>query len=332
MGFRVLVTDLRHESIEREKRILSEIDAEVIAGFCETEDQVLEFGTDFDALMVSYTPIGEKIFSNMPRLKVVVKYGVGYDNIDLDAATRWGVAVCNVRHHCIDEVSTHAVGLLLCAVRRICYFNNEVRNGVWRDDPSELGIIRLKGKNLGIVGLGNIGGRFAEKMFPFGVNVLVYDPYIPDARIVKKGYHRIDRLDKLFSKSNFISIHCPLNDETRGMICSEVLSMSRGLILVNTARGGIVDNASVVRGIKNGEISIYAADVLSEEPPYVEDESLKFLLSSDRVILTPHCAWYSCESEEELIEGTAQEVLNVLSGRKPRSLVNPEVMKKLKKG
>lgn len=330
MGFRVLVTDLRHESTEREKRILSSIDADVIAGFCETEEQVLEFGTDFDALMVSYTPIGEKLFSKMPKLKVVVKYGVGYDNIDLDAATRWGVAVCNVRHHCIEEVSTHALGLLLCAVRRICYLSNEVRNGVWRDDPSGLGITRMKGKNLGIVGLGNIGSRFAEKVIPLGVNILVYDPYIPKVKIEKKGYQRVNRLDELFSRSNFISIHCPLNDETRGIISTEVLSRSRALILVNTARGAIVDNASVVRAIKNGEVSIYAADVLSEEPPYRDDESLKFLLSSESVILTPHYAWYSCESEEELIEGTAQEVLNVLSGKKPRSLVNPEVQGRLK--
>jgi D-3-phosphoglycerate dehydrogenase len=330
MAFKVLVTDLRHESIERERHILSAIGAEVIAGFCETEEEVLEFGTDFDALMVSYTPIGEKIFSKMPKLKVVVKYGVGYDNIDLEAATRWGVAVCNVRHHCIEEVSTHAVGLLLCAVRRICYFNTEVRNGVWRDDPSTLDIVRMKGKNLGIVGLGNIGGRFAEKMSAFGVNILVYDPYIPVAKIEGRGYQRVEELGELFSRCNFISIHCPLNNETRGMISTQVLSMAKGLILINTARGAIVDTASIAGAIRNGDVLIYAADVLSEEPPYEGDESLRFLLNSEKVIITPHCAWYSRESEEELIEGTAQEVLNVLSGKMPRSLLNPEVRKRWK--
>ncbi len=325
MGFRVLVTDLRHGTVEREKRILGEIGAEVIAGFCETEEQVLELGTDFDALMVSYTPVGEKIFSRMPDLRVVVKYGVGYDNIDVDAATRWGVAVCNVRHHCIEEVSTHTVGLLLCAVRRVCYFNHEVKCGTWRDDPSALGIMRMKGKNLGIVGLGNVGRRFAEKMFAFGVNILVYDPYLSKRLIEDMGYTRTGELGKIFSCCSFISIHCPLNEETRGMISGQVLSGSEGLIMVNTARGPIVDHAAVVQAIKRKKVLIYAADVLSEEPPYREDDSLKFLINSERVIITPHCAWYSSESEEELIEGTAQEVLNVLSGRPPRSLVNPEV-------
>lgn len=330
MSFKVLVTDVRHGDIKREEKMFRCIGAEVYASLCNTEEEVIQQGSDFDALLVSYTPIGAKVFSRLKNVKVVVKYGVGYDNIDVEVATKTGVIVCNVRHHCIEEVSTHAVGLLLAAIRRLCYFNKEVRRGIWRENPAVFNIARIKGKSLGIVGLGNIGKRFTEKMTIFDPRILIYDPYLDRNEIEKRGYFAVDTLNQLFYESNYVSIHCSLKEETRGMISENVLSQARNLILVNTARGPIVDHQALAKAIKEGRILFYATDVMPNEPPPPDDEAQKFLLNDERVIITPHCAWYSRESEEELITEAVDQVISVLTGKIPRNIVNPEVLKKVR--
>jgi len=326
VSYRVLVTDQFHASLAVEREILAPIGAELAGEMCTSEEEVIALGTDYHALLVSYTLIGEKVFSQLKDLVVVVKYGVGYDNIDTEAATRAGVMVCNVRNHCIEEVSTHALALLLGLARHITRFDADVRAGAWCEDPAPFGIHRLAGRNLGIVGLGRIGTRAAEKAAAFGLNILVYDPYLGDEAVASKGYTRVADLAELFRRCHAVSLHCPLNEETSGMIGEAALAAAGDLILINTARGPVVDHDALAEAMEGNPNLRYGADVFVEEPPHERGPSLAYLLGSTRTLLTPHAAWYSAESEHDLLGEAARQVLAALRGEEPTNVVNPEVL------
>jgi D-3-phosphoglycerate dehydrogenase / 2-oxoglutarate reductase len=326
VGYRVLATDQHHASVDVERGILASIGAEVVNGMCTSQDEVVALGTDFHALLVSYTPIGETVFSQLKNLVVVTKYGVGYDNIDTEAATRAGVMVCNVRSHCTEEVSTHTLGLVLGLARHIAQFDAGIRAHVWCEDPAPLGIRRLAGRSLGIVGLGRIGRRTAEKATAFGLAIVVYDPYLTDEEIASKGYARETDLAALFRRCDIVSLHCPLTSETRGMIDASILAAAGGLILINTARGGVVDHEALAEAMARNLRLRYGADVFVEEPPYSGRPSLEYLLHSERTLFTPHAGWYSHESAQELVTEAARQILAALKGEQPSNVVNPKVL------
>jgi len=318
--FKVLITDPYHQNFHIEKEILAEINAEVFVGHCKTEEDVIKIGSNMDGLLVSYVPIGKKVIENLHKCKVIVKYAVGVDNIDLEAATLKKIFVANVPRYCVEEVSTHTVALLLSLVRNILIYDKSIKKGNWDPligDP----IFRIKNKVLGIIGFGHIAKRVAEKIRPFGLTILVYDPLVNNVLISKYRGKKVG-LKTLLHESDYISLHCPLNKYTKHLIdFKEIEIMKKGVFIINTSRGEIINQKTLYKALKDGKIAGAALDVLEKDPPLLTD-----IISTDNIIYTPHVAWNSVEAERELRKSAAQEVKRVLEGGKPLNLVNKEVL------
>ena len=318
--FKILITDPYHQSFHIEKEVLAEINAEVFVGHCKTEEDVIKICSDMDGLLVSYVPIGKKVIENLHKCKVIVKYAVGIDNIDLKAATLKKIFVANVPRYCVEEVSTHTVALLLSLVRNILIYDKSIKKGNWDPligDP----IFRIKNKVLGIIGFGHIAKRVAEKIRPFGLTILVYDPLVNNVLISKYGGKKVG-LKTLLHESDYISLHCPLNKYTKHLIgFKEIEIMKKGVFIINTSRGEIINQKTLYKALKDGKIAGAALDVLEKDPPLLTD-----IINTDNIIYTPHVAWNSVEAERELRKSAAQEVKRVLEGGKPLNLVNKEVL------
>ena len=319
--FKVLITDPYHQNFHIEKEILAKINAEVIIGHCKTEEDVIRLGSEMDGLLVSYVPIGKKVIENLHKCKVIVKYAVGANNIDLDAATKKGIYIANVPNYCLEEVSTHTIALLLSLVRNILIYDKSIKKGNWDPligDP----IFRIKNKVLGIIGFGHIGKRVAEKIRPFGLTILVYDPLVNNVLISKYGGKKVG-LKTLLHESDYISLHCPLNKSTKHLIdFKEIEMMKKGVFIINASRGEIIHQKALYEAVKNGKIARAALDVLEKDPPSLTD-----IINTDNITYTPHIAWNSIEAEIELRKTAAQEVKRALEGGRPLNLVNKEILK-----
>jgi D-3-phosphoglycerate dehydrogenase len=319
--FKVLITDPYHQNFHIEKEVLAEINAEVFVGHCKTEEDVIRISSNMDGLLVSYVSIGKKVIENLPKCKVIVKYAVGVDNIDLKAATLNKIFVANVPRYCVEEVSNHTVALLLNLIRKISKYDQSVKRGCWDPlvgDP----IFRMENRVLGIIGFGNIGKRVAEKFRPFKLSTIVYDPLVNDKIISKYGAKKVE-LETLLRQSDYISLHCPLNKYTKHLIdFEEIEIMKKGGFIINTSRGEIINQKALYKGLQDGKIAGAALDVLEKDPPSLID-----IINADNIIYTPHVAWNSVEAEIELRKSAAQEVKRVLEGGKPLNLVNKDVLK-----
>ena len=259
----------------------------------------------------------------MKRCRIISRFGIGVDNVDLAAATSAGIVVTKVPDYCLDEVSDHAVALLLAAVRKIPLSNAHVHAGRW-EMKAVVPIHRLRGTVLGLVGFGRIPQLVAPKAQSFGMRVVACDPFVPEEVFAREGVERVDFAD-LLKQSDYVSIHTPLLPETRGLFNDDVFrQMKRGAYLVNTARGPIVDEMALARALDEGRLAGAALDVMPQEPPVGSP-----LLGRDNVIITPHTSFYSEESLLDLQRKAAEEVVAVLSGRPPRNPVNPEVLSTL---
>jgi D-3-phosphoglycerate dehydrogenase len=257
-----------------------------------------------------------KVLGQLPRCKVLSRYGVGVDSIDLKAATDFGIIVANVPDYCVDEVAIQAVTLFMALIRKTVFFDQKVRAGHW--DFTEGGPIhRIRGKTMGLVGCGKIGMEVAKMASALGMLVLAFDPYIQKA----EGIRLVD-LATLLEESDFISIHCPLNESTRRLIGEKAfLQMKKRPLIVNTSRGPIIDGTALIEALKGGLISGAGLDVLEKEPLDPQSPMLKM----ENVIFSPHMGFYSEESIRELNRRTAENVADVLLGKWPRSVVNREV-------
>lgn len=319
--FQVLITDAYHKNFHIETKILKTIKAELHIGYCRQENDLLKFDPDMDALLVSYITISKKVMAHFPHCQVIVRYGVGVDNIDLKAATEFKIMVANVPDYCTEEVSTHTMALLLSLNRKIITFNNSVKKGEWNPliaDP----VYQLKGKLLGIVGFGKNGQSLAKKIRPFKMKIIAYDPLVSSTLMAKYGVAKVNK-KTLFQKSHYISLHCPLNESTYHLINNDTINLMRdGVFLINTSRGAIVDQIALYNALKEGKIAGAALDVLENEPPQFND-----ILKMDNVIYTPHVSWHSEESEVLLRKKAALEVKRVLQGKKPINLVNKELLR-----
>lgn len=316
-SFSVVITDCDHDNIDPERRVFAEAGFDVRLAACKTSADVVEQARGADAIINQYAPIDETALDGLERCRVVVRYGVGVDTVDVPAASRRGIWVANVPDYGTEEVSDHALALLLGLLRGTARLDRAVRRGEW-----EYSVVRplrrLRDLTVGVIGCGRIGSAFARKVGCLGVGVLVHDPAgVPDT-LVRDGARPVG-LDELLESSDAVSLHLPLNEGTRHLIGDEELRrMKPGAYLVNTARGGLVDAAALLRALVEGEIAGAGLDVLEVEPPGKGDA----LVSHDRVIVTPHAAWYSEESYEALKSEAAREVVRVLSGERPRSPVN----------
>ncbi len=323
--FKVVITDYEFATLAPEEEVLSAVDAELIRAQCRTEDEVIAAAKDADALLNQYAPISRKVIESLPNLKVVSRYGVGVNTIDVDAATEHGVIVGNVTDYCMDEVSDHAFALLIACARKVVKLNNEVKAGNW-DYKAGIPIFRLPGRVLGLVGCGRIPQALARKAQAFGINVIAYDPFLPQ-EVAEKINVELVELNELCKRADFVSIHSPLTEGTRGMISDEQFDlMKEEAFIINTARGPVIDEKALIRALQEGKIAGAGLDVLEEEPIEADNPLLKM----DNVILNPHVAWYSEESQEELKRKMAQNVADVLAGYYPTYLFNRDVKEKVK--
>lgn len=311
---------------------LDDLDVELRAGVCPTDDDLIALARDADAILVtSRNRIGRYVLAQLPKCKVISRYAVGLDQIDLDAATEFGVVVTHVPDYCTAEVADHTMALILALNRRVVEFDRDLRAGAWiehGDLTTQImrGPIRpLRELTLGIVGLGRIGRAVAARARPFGLTLLAADPYVEPELIRHHGAQPVS-LDELLARSDIVSVHCPLTPETRGMINADALArMQPTAVLVNTARGPIVDLDALAAALQDRRIAAAALDVVDPEPLPADSP----LYRLENVILTPHAAYYSERSIQVVRAEALNEALRVLRGQRPRTVANPAVLERV---
>jgi D-3-phosphoglycerate dehydrogenase / 2-oxoglutarate reductase len=301
---KVLITDFDYADVELERRVLEGAGLELITAQCRTEEDVIEAGRGVSALLTQYAPITARVLAELPELRMVGRYGVGYDIVDVEAAREGGVWVANVPDYGTEEVAVHAVSMALALLRHLPLYDRDVKGGRWH--PASTGpLFRLKNLTLGVVGLGRIGGTVARRASPWFGKTLGCDPYLEEDAW-PEGVEWA-RLEEVFSESLVVSLHPPLTEETRGFIDRDLLGrMPEGSYLINTARGGLVVMDDLLWALEEGPLAGAALDVLPHEPPPPDHP----LLSNPNVILTPHAAFYSLEAEEEVRRKAAQNVVS----------------------
>jgi D-3-phosphoglycerate dehydrogenase len=327
--FKVVVTDHEYESLENERRELEKVGAELVPAQLRyaSPEEIIEVCKDADGLIVQYAKITREVIEGLEKCKVIARYGIGVDNVDVKAATEKGIFVVNVPDYCVEEVSDHTVALLLASVRKLLLYDKAVKSGTW-DYKIGKPLFRIQGKTLGLIGFGKLARRVAEKMKPFGVNIITYDPYINPELAKKYGAKLVNSLEELLKNSDFISIHVPLTDETYHLLSDKEFELMKdNVIIVNTARGPIIDEKALVKALEQGKVMYAGLDVTEVEPIPKDSPLLEF----DNVIITPHVAWYSEESQKELQTKAARGVAEVLSGKVPTYFVNPKVLEVIKK-
>jgi len=299
----VLVTDAEYAALDIEAEVLAAAGHELRTASCRTAQDAVAAAQDADALLVQYAPITAEVLSALPRVRLVSRYGVGVDVVDLDAARARGVWVCNVPDYGTTEVALHAVAMLLALLRNLPGHDRSVHAGRWNYRLG--GPLRRPGElTLGVVGLGRIGRLTMERAAPWFGGCVGYDPHLPDDAW-PAGVERVD-LDPLFTRSNAVTLPLPLTSETSGLVGERLLErLPAGSYLVNTARGGLVDPDAVRKALDDGRLAGVALDVLPEEPPPAGHP----LLGHPRALLTPHVGWYSEESERELRRKAAENVV-----------------------
>lgn len=320
--YKVVITDREYADIDNEKRILTAIDAEVQDYQYKDSDDIVKAAHDADAIMVQYAKITADIIDKLENCKIITRYGIGYDNIDVEAATRKGIFVCNVADYCKDEVSSHAVAMMLDISTKLSAYNRWTHENKWSGAP----LIRhsLRNQVVGIISFGRIAQCFAAKAAAFCDNIMAYDAFMPASEIESRGV-KAAGFDEIIEKADYISIHCPLNDDTYHMFDRSVFRrMKDSAVLINAARGPVVDGKALVWALQNKEIAGAALDVLENEPPADNDP----ILTMDNVIITPHVAWYSEESQQLLQQIPAEDIARALTGQIPLNLVNKEVLKR----
>jgi D-3-phosphoglycerate dehydrogenase len=313
---RVVVTDYNFEDLGIERDVFESIGAEVVGADADGEQELVEAVEGADALLNQYAPVGPAVLDAAPDLRAVGRYGIGVDTVDLDAATEREVWVVNVPSYCEDEVSTHALSLLLACERRVARFDSAIDGGEW-DWKLGRPIFRQRGRTLGLAGFGKIPQHLAEKAAALGMEVIAQDPYVASEEMADHGVEKVE-FDALLERADAISVHTPLTDETRGLFDREAFeAMDEESVIVNTARGAVIDTDALADALDAGEIRAAGLDVLPEEPP---EESP--LVGRDDVVLTPHVGWYSEESIVELRRTVAEDVARVLEGEEPENPVN----------
>jgi D-3-phosphoglycerate dehydrogenase len=319
MAAKVVLTDYAWESLDVERQTLDGL-ARLVALQTRHPDEFVAEAADCDALLNTYAgPITADVMARMPRCRIIARYGIGVDTIDLAAATAAGIIVTNNPTYCIEEVAEHTMALLLASARKIARYDRLVRAGRWEVPPGKP-MFRLAGRTLGLVGFGNIARAVAVRAAAFGMRVLYADPFVEAGRFPAPGEKTT--FEDVLSQADFLSVHPPLVAETRGLLDDAAFArMKPTAVLINCARGPIVDTAALVRALDAGRIAGCALDTTDPEP-LPDPHPLR---GRDDVILTPHAAWYSEQAMVGLQAGAPGEVRRVLTGQWPVNVVNPAV-------
>lgn len=310
--YKVVVSDQVFPSVDIERELLAAIDAELVVASGEM-DEVMDFAADADAILNTYLPWDEQAISRLERCKIIARYGIGVDNIDLAAAAGAGIVVTNVPDYSVEEVAAHAMALIMASLRKIVTADREIRNGSWGIDGFRP-IPRLSTLTVGLVGFGRIARKIATPLEALGARIVAYDPYLDPG----PNLPPLLEFDQLLAEADIVSLHLPLTDETRGMVGSdEIEKMKPQAILVNTSRGPLVDLEAVKAALVEGRLGAAGLDVFDTEP--LDPRRLDGI---PNLIATPHMAYYSEEALEESQQKATRQVVKVLSGQNPDYQVN----------
>jgi D-3-phosphoglycerate dehydrogenase len=317
----VLVTDYAWPDLDIERALLGEIGYEIVVAEAGDEADLVARAACVDAILTCWQPVTAAVLDAATRCTTVGRYGVGLDNIDVEHATELGIVVTNVPAYCVDEVAEHTMTLLLGSLRHLVPFAGQVRAGGW-DNRAFGPMHRLSALTLGLIGYGRIGHAVAVRARAFGMNVLVHSPRLTPGAL-GPGITAVASLDALLAESDVVSLHVPLTDRTRHLIDARALALMKpGAHLINTARGPIIDSRALAAAVRSGHLGGAALDVLDSEPPDADDE----LRRTDGIIVTPHAGFDSVEAIADLQRLAAQNVAAVLTGWRPRDIVNPSVL------
>ena len=316
---KVLLTDYAWADLEIETRTLAEVGAELIVAPAKDPASLATAARGVDAIMTNWAKVTDQVIESAPKLRIIARLGIGLDNIDVACATRRKIAVTNVPDYCLIEVAEHALALLLALARKTAFYHLQTKRGEY-DLAAGPRLARIEGQTLGIVGLGNIGRRLAAKATALGLKVIATSR---SAQTAEPGV-RIVTLEELLRSSDYVSLHLPLVAQTRHMIGPRELgSMKETAYLINTARGGLIDQQALAAALAAGKLAGAGLDVQDPEPP--ADLSLA-PWSDPRVIVTPHAAFVSRESLENLRARASRQVATYLTGGRPENVINPEVL------
>jgi D-3-phosphoglycerate dehydrogenase / 2-oxoglutarate reductase len=316
------VSDSVFPNLDPAREVLARIGAELHLAKEPTAEAILGVARDADALLATYAKITADMIPEMKKCRIISRFGIGVDNVDIPAASKAGIVVTRVPDYCIDEVSDHTLALLLALVRKIPSSNTRTHAGHW-EMPAVVPIHRLRGGIIGLVGFGRIPQLVAPKAQAFGIKVVAYDPYIERDAFTRARVEKVE-FDELVRVSDYISIHSPLVPETRHLFNADVFRrMKPTAYLVNTARGPIIDETALAQALDAKQLAGAGLDVVSQEPPNGSP-----LFGRDNVILTPHTSFYSVESLVDLQVKAADEIVRVFNGEMPRNPVNPEALRR----
>ena len=316
---KVAVTDYTFDSLDVERAILEPMGCEVVGPYAKDEpDSLLTLVSDADCVLTQFAPVDARVIGSMGRARAIVRYGIGVDNVDLNAARARGIPVCNVPDYCIDEVADHTLGLILAMSRQFIPHRDRVRSGRWGSGAPLHAMHALKHLTVGIVGFGRIGRAVADRLRAFRCMTIVFDPLVSQEEVEQAGCMPV-AFDRLIRNADVITLHCPSTPTTRGMIGRETLEKVKpGALFINVARGDLVDTAALIDAIHSGRLGGAGLDVCDPEP--IPPDSP--LLAMDKVILTPHVASASEPAVNKLRTSAAETAAKALSGEPLPNVVN----------
>ena len=321
--YKIVITDYQYESIQPQIDVVAAFpDAELVALQCRTEEDVITLAGDADVLLNQYAPMNERVISQLKNCKAIIRYGIGVDTVDLDAAAKHGIWVCNVPDYGVDETSNQTIAMILAMARKLPVIHADVRRGNWGLSCGKP-MHRFAGSTLGFVGLGRIATAVLKKLQPFSLKMIAYDPYLNPAKAEELGVELVS-FEELLRRSDYVTIHCPATAQNRHMFNDAAFALMKPTAyLINCARGAIVDTNALIAALQTGKIAGAALDVIEKEP--IEKDNP--LLEMDNVIIASHFGGYSEEAIVSLQTKAAQEAVNILAGNRPFNPVNAPVGK-----
>jgi D-3-phosphoglycerate dehydrogenase / 2-oxoglutarate reductase len=317
MSIKVVIVDHREEGFELEKKVLASEDVELVICQCGNENDLINSVRDAFIIIFTSSKFTTDVINRLTNCRMLIRYGIGLDNVDIKTASEKGIYVCNTPYYGTFAVAEHTFAMLLGLNRKLILLDRNVRENTWGIDTI-VPVYSLRHKTLGIVGFGNIGRYVSRMAKSFDINVTVSDPYINEETLRNSDVTSVD-FDELIRCSDHISVHAPLNTETRHMFNKKVFKkMKNTATIINTGRGGLINQEDLIFALQSGQIAGAGLDVFEDEPLSVDSELLKLY----NVILSPHAAWYTEESIKDLHREVVEEVLKVLHGEVPLNIVN----------
>jgi D-3-phosphoglycerate dehydrogenase / 2-oxoglutarate reductase len=321
---KVVITDHRFPDVQQEQRAVEQAGGTLVVAQTTDEQQLIQACGDADAVLNVRAQVTRRVIESMQRCRIIVRYGIGVDTVDIPAATERSIMVANVPDYCVDEVSDHALTLLLTLSRQMNAAISLAREDIWTMSKMPP-LHRLRGQTCGLLGCGKIGSLLAGKVNALGMRVIVCDPFLSEQRAREMGAELVS-FDELLERSDFISLHAPLNEKTKHILGKQAFpKMKKNACIINTARGGLIDEAALIDALRAGDISGAGLDVLESETQVTPVR--KALVSHPKVVVTPHTAWLSTEARVALQALAIEEVLACLRGEVPYGLINREVIK-----